>query len=113
VTAPSVRAASVAGKAAPGTLSGPRARLSLRVRPGSRENSVHWDRWRKVWIVSVTAEPVEGAANRALLSFLADRLGVPGSAVRLLRGATSSAKKVEVTGLSDEEVERRLAASPP
>jgi uncharacterized protein len=89
-----------------------RVRFDLRARPGSRGNSIRWDPWRELWIVSVTAQPVGGAANRAMLAFLAGRLEVPADAVRLVQGSTSSTKTVEVVGLSREEVERRLAPSP-
>jgi uncharacterized protein len=49
----------------------------------------------EVW---VTAPPVEGAANHAVLRAVADELGVSLSAVRLLSGARSRTKVVEVKG---------------
>jgi len=59
--------------------------------------------------VRVAAPPVEGKANRELLTFLARRLGVPPSHVSLLRGAGSRHKVVEVEGLTTEEALRRLS----
>ncbi len=59
--------------------------------------------------VRLSAAPVEGRANEALVKLLADRLGVPRSRVAILRGMASRNKVVEVTGLDDEEVRRRLA----
>jgi uncharacterized protein (TIGR00251 family) len=58
--------------------------------------------------VRLTAPPVEGAANEALLRFLAARLCVPRSALTLVSGHTGRAKVVAVGGVSAEEVGRRL-----
>jgi uncharacterized protein (TIGR00251 family) len=58
--------------------------------------------------VRLTAPPVEGAANEALVRFLALRLEVPRSAVELVSGLTGRTKLVAVAGLSAEETGRRL-----
>jgi uncharacterized protein len=44
----------------------------------------------------VTSRAVEGAANRALETMLATRLGVPRSSIALVRGARSRYKLVEL-----------------
>ena len=59
--------------------------------------------------VRLQAPPVEGAANEALASLLADRLGVPRRAVRVVAGATSRSKTVQIEG-STEAAVRALAA---
>ena len=56
----------------------------------------------------VTAPPVEGRANEALLRLLADALGVPKSSLRILQGQRSREKLVAVDGLDEAEVRRRL-----
>ena len=58
--------------------------------------------------IRLAAPPVEGAANAELLSFLAKRLGVSKSAVRLLKGERGRQKLVEVEGLDPEELASRL-----
>lgn len=50
--------------------------------------------------ISVTAPPVDAAANQALVDFLADLLAVPRSAVELTRGQTSRHKTLFIRGLS-------------
>jgi len=57
----------------------------------------------------LTAPPVEGAANAALLAFLAEVLDVPKRDVRLVSGQTSRRKVVAVAGLKAEVVQERLA----
>ena len=47
----------------------------------------------------IAAPPVDGEANEAVVRFLADRLGVPRSAVILERGASSRAKTVRIVGV--------------
>ena len=58
--------------------------------------------------VRLRAPAREGAANRALLAFLAQRLDVRPAALRLVQGAGGRRKLVEVEGLDDAEARRRL-----
>jgi uncharacterized protein YggU (UPF0235/DUF167 family) len=58
--------------------------------------------------VRLRAPPVDGAANDALLRFLAGRLEIPRSALTLVSGHTARTKVVALDGLSAEEVGRRL-----
>ena len=59
-------------------------------------------------MVRLTAPPVEGEANEALIRVLAEALRVPRTAVRLLSGATSRRKRVQVAGLGLEDAQRIL-----
>lgn len=59
--------------------------------------------------VRVQAPPVEGRANAALCAGLAERLGLPGSAVSVARGTTASRKLVRIEGLDLAAVRQRLA----
>jgi uncharacterized protein YggU (UPF0235/DUF167 family) len=58
----------------------------------------------------VAAAPVDGAANAALIRFLAASAGVPRSAVRLLAGESGRHKRILVEGVRPEELARRLTA---
>ena len=59
--------------------------------------------------VRLQAPPVDGAANDALVTLLADRLGVPRRSVHVVAGTTSRAETVEIEGTTEEAV-RALAA---
>ena len=61
--------------------------------------------------VRLQAPPVDGAANEALVTLLAERLGVARRAVRVVAGASSRAKTVEVEGTTEDAV-RALVAPP-
>ena len=55
--------------------------------------------------VRVAAPPVEGAANDALIKFLAKEFGVPARDVEIRSGHTSKTKVVRVTGVTAEKLE--------
>ena len=50
------------------------------------------------WKIRVAAPPVDGAANTALVEFVAERLGVAKSRVRIVSGHSSRRKVVEIDG---------------
>lgn len=56
----------------------------------------------------IAAPPVDGEANDAVIRFLAEKLGVPRSAVTLERGASSRAKTVRVAGVAADVVTAAL-----
>jgi len=58
--------------------------------------------------VAVTAPPVDNAANEMLVAFLAKKLGVAKSSVKIASGASSRHKAVEITGRSDSEIRNML-----
>lgn len=69
--------------------------LDLHIQPGASRTEIageHGDRLK----LRISAPPVEGAANRAVVEFVAERLNVARAAVTVVRGATSRAKTVAV-----------------
>jgi uncharacterized protein (TIGR00251 family) len=62
-------------------------------------------------LVRVAAPPVDGAANAALLRFLAGMLDVPPSRLEIIGGASSRRKRITVRGLTPDELETRLQAA--
>jgi len=61
--------------------------------------------------VRVQAPPVDGAANAALVSFLADALGVVARDVHIVSGTTSRLKTVEVFGIERQHLDRLAPTS--
>ncbi|TAH45504.1 MAG: YggU family protein [Betaproteobacteria bacterium] len=79
--------------------------LSLHVQPAAKQTGfagLHGDAMK----IRLAAPPVDGKANAALCAFLAQFCGVPKSAVTLLSGETSRAKRVRVQGAAPEAVAR-------
>jgi uncharacterized protein (TIGR00251 family) len=89
---------------------GPSTRVRLRVSPGSRKTELagrHGDAWK----VRVAAPPEGGRANEAVLELLAERVGLPRRALSIVSGQKARDKVVEMTGIDNDEAERRLETS--
>ncbi len=82
--------------------------VSVRVQPRARRNRVGEEQNGRLKVY-LTAPPVEGAANKALIAFLADVLDLPKRDVALVRGARGREKVIFIHGLQPQEVERRFA----
>lgn len=85
------------------------ARITVRVSPGARRTELA-GRHGPGWKMRVAAPPEGGRANEALVGHLAALLGVPKGAVRVVAGAGSRDKVVEVDGLSPAQVDAALGA---
>ena len=82
-------------------------RLAVKLVPGaSRSGLAGW--MGETLKVRVTAPPEGGRANRMLVDLLAEALGKPASAVRVVAGAGSARKLVAIEGLDQAEVRSRL-----
>ncbi len=85
--------------------------LAVRVQPRSSKEEVAGISDGVVRI-RLTAPPVEGKANEALLKFLSKKLGVPKGALELVAGDHGRNKLIRVHGLAGEAVCARLGAAP-
>jgi len=81
-------------------------RISVRVIPRSSKNVLEWDEGSIR--ARLTAAPVDGAANAALIELLSKRLDLPRRTIEIVRGATGRQKIIEIAGLTLEEVEQRI-----
>ena len=84
-----------------------RVLVHVRVQPKASRNAVHADPGGRIR-VALTAPPVEGEANKALLVFLAKTLDISRAALVLVSGEKSREKTVEIHGLKTDEVMARL-----
>ncbi len=83
-------------------------RLSVRIKPRASRSRVQGLADDGALQVAVKAPPVEGAANDELVKLLAKALGVKRSAVRVVVGASSRNKVIEVRGLDRRQAIERL-----
>ena len=80
--------------------SGPASRglpVAIWVKPGGRTVAVG-GQYRDALVVRVQARAVDGKASEAALHAVADAFSVPRARVRLIRGAATRSKMVEVGG---------------
>ena len=86
------------------------ARLTVKVHPRAKRSALT-GRLGGAWKLSLAAPPVDGKANDECVRFLAEFAGVPRSRVRIVKGLTSRLKVVEIEGVTEAELETRLAAA--
>jgi uncharacterized protein len=82
--------------------------FAVRVQPRASRDEVA-GKWQDALKIRLTAPPVDDRANEALRRFLGTLLKVPLSAVRIAGGERSRTKRVEISGVTAEQV-RALAA---
>jgi len=83
--------------------------IRVKVLPRSSVNQISGDE-EGVIKVKLTAPPVEGKANKALVQFLAKKLGVARRDVEIVSGERSRVKSIRIYGLSPEDVMGMLKA---
>jgi uncharacterized protein (TIGR00251 family) len=81
--------------------------LDVRVIPRARRTECAGFR-DDVLVVRVAAPPVDGAANEALIAFLAAALHVPRRAVQIVSGDRVRRKRVAIEGITREQIRRFL-----
>lgn len=87
------------------------ARLHARVQPGARVAGLAGRAADGTLKLKVREPAQEGRANRAACALLADALGIGASRVSVARGAASRRKTFAVEGLTQSQVEDRVAAA--
>ena len=85
-------------------------RLAVRVAPGASSAEVV-GRYGAAWKLRVNAAPERGRANDAVVRLIAATAGVGERAVRVVSGHGARDKILELTGITPEELERRLVAA--
>ncbi len=83
------------------------ARLDIRVIPRAPRTRVDGMRGGAI-LIRLAAPPVDGAANAALIAFLATALDLPRRNIRIVSGETSRDKRVAIAGIDDLTARTRL-----
>lgn len=85
--------------------------ITLEVTTGSKTDSFPsgYNPWRKALGCHISALPVDGKANIAIIGLVASVMGVSKNDITIICGITSSQKKILVTGISIEEMKSRIA----
>jgi uncharacterized protein len=85
--------------------------ITLEVTTGSKTDSFPsgYNPWRKALGCHISAQPVDGKANIAIIGLVASVMGVSKNDINIISGITSSQKKILVTGIFIEEMKSRIA----
>ena len=84
------------------------AKLKIRVIPNARKTEFSGSRGDEI-VLRLNAPAIEGRANAAAVEFLSRFFGVSRSAVVIIGGERSRHKIVEIVGLKNGDLERKLA----
>jgi len=83
--------------------------VQVRARPGAgRQRIVRAD--DRGLVVALNAPPEKGKANDELIDFLAGLIGVPRSAVAIVRGASARLKLVQIATPNPETIANRISS---
>jgi uncharacterized protein len=85
------------------------AKLKIRVIPNARKTEFSGSRGDEI-VLRLNAPAIEGRANEAAVEFLSRFFGVSRSAVVIIQGERSRHKIVEIVGLKNGDLERKLAS---
>jgi uncharacterized protein (TIGR00251 family) len=83
--------------------------FSVKIHPRARKNAITGVVGEALKL-ALTAPPVEGRANQAVIEFFADLFEIPRSSVTIASGTTSRNKVIRVAGLTKAAVAALLAA---
>jgi uncharacterized protein len=81
--------------------------FAVKVHPRAKKNAIT-GKVGDALKLALTAPPVDGKANAACIDFFAKLLKLPRSSVTIAAGQTSRNKVIRVSGLSAEEIRKRL-----
>jgi uncharacterized protein len=86
--------------------------IAIEVTAGAKESVFPsgYNEWRRSIGCRVPAPALEGRANKAVLSLIAGKLGVPASSVSIVSGAASSKKRVLVAGIGKQDLIARMGS---
>lgn len=84
--------------------------INVKVIPRAKSNSISGFMADGHLKIRLTAPPVDGKANAALIHLLANTLGIPETSISIESGEHAQKKRVKINGLSGEEIQARLDA---
>jgi uncharacterized protein (TIGR00251 family) len=87
-------------------------RVTLRAKHNALAGTIAGADGRPLLAIRLAAPPIDGAANKALLAFLADLFGLPKSAVTIVSGNAGRRKTVRLAGIDAETASRHLESGP-
>jgi uncharacterized protein (TIGR00251 family) len=81
--------------------------FSIKVQPRARKNAITGTVGDALK-VSLTAPPIDGKANQAVIDFLAGIFKIPRSSITIASGETSRIKLIRISGVDKATIEQHL-----
>ena len=83
--------------------------ISVKVQPNAGRNQVVGFK-NGVCKIKIAAPPDKGKANKEIIIFLSNILGLRKNSINIIKGETSHKKLIVITGVNKEEVNAKLEA---
>ena len=85
--------------------------LNVRVQPSAKKDEISGWMGDGTLKVKVRGKPVEGKANDSLIQFLSKALGISKSSIEIVSGEKARNKRLKISGIRKETIDRYLADS--
>ena len=66
--------------------------VNIKISPNSKKNEIV--REEEYTKIKITAQPIDGKANKALIEFLSKNFKIPKTSIKILKGETSKEKTI-------------------
>ncbi len=76
--------------------------IKLKISPNASKNEII--KTEEGVKVKITAQPIDGKANKALIEFLSKHFKIPKSSIEILRGETSKEKTLLIKTRDDDKI---------
>ncbi len=76
--------------------------VNLRISPNAKKNEIIKD--GEIIKVKITALPIDGKANKALVEYLSKNFKIPKTSIKILKGETSKEKTILFKTLDEDKV---------
>ncbi len=78
--------------------------ITLKISPNASKNEII--KSEEGLKVKITAQPIDGKANKALIEYLSKQLKIPKSSIEILKGETSKEKTVLIKPRTPEDIDK-------
>jgi uncharacterized protein len=84
-------------------------RLAVKITPNAGRNEITGLK-DDVLCIKIGAPPEKGKANKELIGFLAERLGIKKASITIIRGQTSHRKIIAIEGVNQTDIDHIIPA---
>lgn len=76
--------------------------INIKISPNAKKNEIIKD--GETIKIKITAQPIDGKANKALIEFLAKNFKIPKTSIKILKGETSKEKTILLQTQDEEKL---------
>lgn len=76
--------------------------VNIKISPNSKKNEIINE--RDFTKIKITAQPIDGKANKALIEFLSRNFKIPKTSIKILKGETSKEKTILFETKDEEKI---------